>query len=230
MRNRYKNILTHHSSISKIVASVGAGDVSLFPEIDHVRTALGSYHRVILDIVLDAWREWAQSVYAARWRTSRGRANFIWEEMIANAHKAFDGDARVRLHKTSGSFWLVVNNVLVIRLKKGDNAGFSSNFPTSAALDFHDPQQPLPAISVVQRVEVQYSLDRNQLAIADVNVVCRNGKDIAWSYSILSLASGASSLPIWPAPTPPTALENLLRPRTEGTTSKAANAADEGIK
>jgi hypothetical protein len=223
--------LTRHPSSAMIARSDGTGDVSLFPEIDHVRTALGSYHQVILNIVLDAWREWSRSAYAARWRTARGRANFIWEEMIANAHQAFDGDARVRLHKTPGSFWLVVDNVLVIRLKKGDNAGFSCNFPTSAALDFHDPQQPLPAINVVQRVEVQYSLDRNQLGIADVNVVCRNGKDIAWSYSILSLASGVSSLPIWPEQTPPTALENLLRPRAEGTTSKAANAAaEEGIK
>lgn len=194
------------------------GGDALLPEIDRVREKLDPYHHDFRKIVLDAWHEWSRSRYAARWRTTRGRANFIWEEIIANAHEAFDGNRRVRLHKSPGSFWVIVDNLLVVRFKKAANDGISSNYPTPAALDFHDPQQPLPNIPVVQRVQVQYTLDAEALALADVSVVCRNGNSIEWSYSLLSLDLEIGSLPISSDSGPRTSLNGLLRPRTDAAT------------
>jgi hypothetical protein len=143
--------------------------------------------------------------------------------MIANAWAAFDGDTRVACHPTRGSFWLVVDGWLVVRFKKGDVAGFSRNYPTTAALNFLDPQQPLPAIDVVHRVQVQYVLNSDATDIADIVVVCRNGPGIAWLYSLLAPAVPVA-LPVAPDPGPRTPLDRLLHPREVGDDRTAEGA------
>lgn len=189
------------------------GGGALLPEIDYVRTALDSYHVAIRQIVLDAWRTWSRSPYSARWRTSRGRANFVWEEIIANAIDAFDADPRAHFHQCRGSFWLVIDGLLVVRFKKADVAGYSSNYPTTAALKFYDPREPLPNIAAVQRVQVQYTLNVDATDLADINVVCRNGDRIEWTYSLLASESEPSVLPVPSDPMPRPSLDRLLRPR-----------------
>lgn len=205
-----------------------AGDAALLPQIDQVREALDPYHAAIRQIVLDAWRTWARSPYAARWRTARGRANFVWEEIIANALTALDGDPSAHFHRSHGSFWLVIDGCLVVRFKKADVAGYSCNYPTTAALRFHDPQEPLPNIAAVQRVQVQYTLNADATDLADIRVVCRNGERIEWSYSLLASESVPSVLPVPTDPERSTSLDRLLRPRGDSAPQPLAGEATQG--
>ncbi len=75
------------------------------------------------------------------------------------------------------------------RLKKSNEAGFTANYPTQTAIDFHDHDNGCYQVSLFDladylRVEITYTLDALQVEIACIRVVARDKSKIAWSYEI----------------------------------------------
>ena len=185
------------------------------PRRDIVQPIIHKHREPILAAVLGAWDDWLTSPHPGVWRCKRSRANFVWEQIIERAHLAFDGSPSVHIIDGHETFKFLVDNRVLFRFKKGDEAGLSVNVPTQLALAFHDHDQDLLGLPEVQRVDVVYQLNQLETEIVAVIIVARDEDAVAWSYSLLDSAAGVVPLPM---PTPSGAPQRLparrlVRPR-----------------
>jgi len=164
------------------------------PSIHAVRQALDPLEHDLREIITGAWQDWMGSSQRGQWRCARSRANFVWEQMIYRAHAKFTGHPSVKILSRHETFWFLAGSNVVMRLKKGDQTGLSSNIPTQLAIDFCDPEKDLFGHQEFSKVDVVYVLNSIQTMIADILVVARNGASIAWAYSVLE--SAVTALPI----------------------------------
>ena len=81
-------------------------------------------------------------------------------------------------------YWLDSNTFF--RIKKGDENGFTRNYPTQTAIHFHDPQSML--FESIDKLEVTYVLNYEETEIVDIAVVHRKGDEINFRFSILESA------------------------------------------
>ncbi len=114
------------------------------PVQSHVMAHLSPLSDDLVDIVQEAWRRWRKHDFAARWR-KRGRANFLWEEMVDLAQTRFQPGSGVVAIEKGETVSFVVNQQVLFRFKKGDETGVSSNVRTGQAVAFHDHGQVLLA-------------------------------------------------------------------------------------
>ena len=185
------------------------------PRIDIVQPIINRHREAIVTAVLGAWGDWQKSPRIGIWRCKRSRATFVWEQIIDRAHIEFNGSPNVRIINGHETFKFLLEEQVLFRFKKGDEAGLSVNVPTQLALAFHDHDQDLLGLADVQRVEVLYQLNWLETGISDVIVVGRDKHVVVWSYSLLDSAAGVVPLPI-PAPSdglPTTPARQLVRPR-----------------
>ena len=152
------------------------------------------YRTAINRIVAGAWAEWLAS--KRTWRFRRSRANFMFVEMIQRALAEFQGDAQIHPIRRHETYVFVVNGELVFRFKKGDEAGLTANYPTQAAIEFHDPEQELPGLPQAVRVDVVYVPNKLETQIQDILVVGRAKSDVEWIFSLLPPASNENVVPI----------------------------------
>jgi hypothetical protein len=176
-----------------------------FPRRDDVQALLALRESMISDVVLGAWeRWWSNPERTGLYR--RTRATLIHNYMMNLAGPAFVGDAGVRLIEKQETVYFVVEQRLVLRFKKGDDIGLSSNIETQAALAFNDPQQTLPELPDVGRVDIVYVLNPLETLIDRVLVVARNGNRVVWSYAIYPRVEETelpTPLPVQPIPPAP---------------------------
>lgn len=185
------------------------------PPKDVVQPILNNHREPIVAAVLGAWEDWLSSPHVGVWRCKRSRANFVWEQIIERAHLAFDDLPGIRIIGGRETFQFLVEDRVLFRFKKGDEAGLSANVPTQLALAFHDHDQDLLGLPEVHRVEVVYQLNRLETEIVDVILVAREEEMVVWSCSLLEAGEGVVVLPM-PVPdsTPPAfPARRLVRPR-----------------
>lgn len=163
------------------------------PHIETVQMAIKPLEPMITRAYMRAWKDW-RDAGLMHWR-KRGRANFVWEQAAHYVAVDLADVPGVTIIVRHESYHFLVNDVVSFRLKKADQSGFTSNYPTQEAMAFHDPQLPLEGVPVEQRVEVVYSLDSLETDISDILVVARDGETIAWSYSLLG-DEAVTALPI----------------------------------
>ncbi|MEF9421305.1 MULTISPECIES: hypothetical protein [Xanthomonas] len=168
-----------------------------------IEARLTPYTARIVQVILDAWADWMASGKSGRWKRKRSRANYIWEELACGAEAAFANDSSVRIHPQNQSCWFHING-LVFRFKKSDSSGLTSNYPTQAALDYHDQQEDLPGIPRVQRLEITYVPNPLETAIQDILLVARDQGTLLWCTSLLRKDEGGNVVPIGVAPVPET--------------------------
>ena len=171
------------------------------PEVEH---RLAPFLPIIQRVILEAWRDWMESGKNGRWKRKRSRANYMWEELACRAEAAFSAHPHVHIHHKTQSCWFVIEGV-VYRFKKSDAKGLSKNYPTQAALDYHDQQQDLPGIPLTQRLETTYVLNKLETAIQDILLVARDAERVLWCSSILHRDEGGTVVPFTshPQTTPP---------------------------
>ena len=169
------------------------------PDKATIRRVLDDFHPLIRTAVLRAWDDWRNSDFEGRWRHSRGRANFVWEQIIYHFTSALPEICDVHIFDKNHTTMVIVRGQVLFRFKKANEKGLSSNIPTQLALDFHDHHHDLFEFPDVERVEVVYILNRPETQIDNICVVARSGKKIVWEYSILN--SDESLLPL-PLPKP----------------------------
>ncbi len=169
------------------------------PPKEAIQPILDNLREPVVAVVLGAWDDWIASPYLGVWRCKRSRANFVWEQIIDRAHIAFAEEPSVRVIDGQETFKFLIEDSVLFRFKKGDDAGVTANIPTQIALAFHDHEQDLFGLPEVSRIEVVYQLNMLETEVVDVLVVARDGNAIAWSYSLLDSGEGVVQLPI-PAP------------------------------
>ncbi len=168
-----------------------------FPQKDIVEPIIDKHRKTIVGAVLGAWKSWFESPHNGVWRCKRSRANFVWEEIVDRLHLAFEQLPDVRITRQNETFTFLLDELVLLRIKKGNAKGLSANVSTQLAFAFHDHGQDLPGLPEVQRVEIIYQLNHLETEIADVLVVGRNKQVMLWPpYSLLKSDEVVEHLPI----------------------------------
>jgi hypothetical protein len=177
-----------------------------------VKRILAAREPVVTDIVLDAWDQWWNNPERPM-LFRRTRATLVHNYMMNLSGSGFAGDRGVYLVQKQESLFFVADQLLVFRFKKGDVIGLSSNIETQAALAFNDPQQMLPELPDLDRVDIAYVLNPLETLVDRILVVARDSSRVVWSYSIYPRAAGAAqspaTLPIQPVP--PASADTVVR-------------------
>lgn len=185
-----------------------------FPTQEAVRPVLDEIRAELVAVVRGSWDDWMESRYVGVWRCKRSRANFVWEQMIERAHRAFLEMGFVHIIEGIETMKFLVSDEVLFRFKKADESGRTSNIATQLALDFHDHDKDLFGLPTVQRVEVVYKLNRLETAVQDICVVARDGDQIVWEYSLLDAEDVVVPLPL-PLPLPERPAAGIVKIRGE---------------
>lgn len=186
------------------------------PSKEAVRPIIERLRKPVVDVVLGGWKDWRESPHLGVWRCRRSRANFVWEQIIDRAHRAFADDGQIRILDGQETFSFLVDDRVLFRFKKGNEAGISANVPTQLALAYHDHEQDLLGLAEVCRVEIVYQLNALQTEVVDVLVVARDGDRIAWAFSLLEGGEAAVALPAPELVDPEQTAARLVRARGDG--------------
>lgn len=142
-----------------------------------------------LIIVFDlAWSDWLTRIKENPTCCKRGRSNYIWDQIIYHAKSVFghipDHEFAIYPYNKDSTHNFVVKQSLLFRVKKGRSSRKSSNVPTAMSLGFHDPNESLPEIGLMPRIEIQYELDKLESSIIDIVAVARDKNIILWDFSL----------------------------------------------
>jgi hypothetical protein len=184
------------------------------PDQSRVSSTLKSREGVLADVVLKAWERWTKNPEGPQ-LYRRNRSGLVHNYMMLDATVRLGEEPGIQVLEAHETAYFFVDDHLVVRFKKGDDRGLSSNIPTQAALAFNDPNESLKLFDLpdVTRVDVVYRLNDLETKIKDILVVARHDEKILWSYPIYE--AGASSaaptvqLPV--APIEPPAADSGLR-------------------
>lgn len=149
---------------------------------DNALVLLQPFFSDFSSVVSGAWKDWVGSPLAAQMQHKRVRANVMWNQMISHAKRRFDAHPRVRVSTMKNWEGIVVDNSVFIRLKKGNRALRSRNFPTQSALAFNDPTEDL--FGGVVRLELLYVLGVAEASIESVALVQRNKGALLWDINV----------------------------------------------
>jgi hypothetical protein len=134
--------------------------------------------------------------------SKRCHRTMVWQFMMWEAARLLSATPNVLpLRKFETTNYEIDGRVLV-RFKKLDPDGMSSNYPTPRALSFvGDEQYELfeAMWSAPLRVDVGYVLDKTGLGVELILVSRRRGSKVDWIYPIPAPANGVLTLPLRPA-------------------------------
>lgn len=110
----------------------------------------------------------------------------MWDETFDAANLLLCDSSHIRHieEKTSQTAYYWFNEKTFFRIKKGDEKGFTCNYPTQTALGFHDMTSDM--FGLANRLEVTYVLSPDESEITDIAVVHRNGNKVDFRFSLLS--------------------------------------------
>lgn len=148
---------------------------------------LRPFYQDFVSVVHAAWRDWLGGSYAHQMQHKRVRANCVWNQLIANAVRVFEGRPGVRVEKMKNWDGVLVNERVFVRMKKGDSKLLSRNYPTQASLDFHDGHRDL--FGGIARLELLYVLNKGETAIERIALVQRHNSKVIWAIDLLDQAS-----------------------------------------
>jgi hypothetical protein len=145
-------------------------------------------------------------------RKTTGRS-LMWEHSVEAVIDALadDRDIRAISHHDTVSF--IMNDTVLMRLKKADGSLITSNYPTPLAGLFHRHERDLFGHEGHQRIELVHVLNPLQTDLVWIGVVARDDhKNVLWEHELRTGTGGATihQLPIQPRPTP--AADTVLRP------------------
>lgn len=174
---------------------------------------LSPYSDRLLKVFDLAWNDWLKRIDDNPSCCKRGRSNFIWDQIIHHAKNEFglepDHKFAIYPYNNDQTYNFIIEQKLVFRIKKGKSSRKSSNVPTNMSKGFHDPNESLPEIGLLPRIEIQYQLDKLESSIIDVVAVARDKSMIVWESSLKY--RGNDELPIFS--------ENPISPQSPSPTS-----------
>lgn len=149
------------------------------------------------------------------------RANIVHDLMIHDAATYFVGLQGSRVLDLSGLKLFTLEDhgsQVAIRLKKLDDHLLSRNQQTQQVKDFRGQKQ-IDFLGSAYHLEAGYVLDRDQLNIQMVSLVCPNGTDNYWDIQLTATAAVNKVRDLFDAE-PVDDKVNIVRPKTTGNTEK----------
>lgn len=173
-------------------------------------------------IVRSAWQDWRSSTVAPQMQHKRVRANYVWNQLIAHAKRQFNGRHEVRVDTIKNWDGVLVADSAFIRVKKGTNNLLSRNYPTQAALAFHDQIQDL--FGGIVRLEMLYILNLAETDIERIVLIQRHKKHVTWVIDLLESATDMDNvlplIPLESAPQAGSVADRLIKPKDTQTDKK----------
>ena len=198
------------------------------PDQARVKSLLQQHEPVLAGVVTRAWDRWRRNVERAE-LNRRSRACLMHNYMMLDAIPGLPDGERISVKERHETALFLIADELVIRFKKGDERGLSSNIGTQAALDFTYPNETLALFDLPDlcRVDVSYRLNDLETKILDVLIVARDNDKPLWSYSILEQEAGTAPLPLaTEPPQPPLAETGIRLPEFQDETKKQKQGSD----
>lgn len=126
------------------------------------------------------------------------QAHCTYRHILAEAHRRLDDDGNVRHFEIRGlNLWLLERENVIVRFKKTDENGVSSNYPTKQARDF-DRGEDLPGLPVEPtRLNVGYLLDDLGVGFERSQVALPVGKSTLWCAAIVPTDEREVGEAIW---------------------------------
>lgn len=182
------------------------------PNKDDVRRVLEANDRdlKIRAAISQAWSD-VQQKYPDRawWRRSTSLRSVMWEHSVDRVMDVVADDPQLVSVKHHDTASFIADDLILFRLKKGDRALFSSNYPTRLAQMFHRHSRDLFGHEGHQRVEIVHTFNRYQTALDWIGVVAREDKKIIWDFELRRGEAEVVPFPV--APTAP-AGRSVVRP------------------
>lgn len=150
---------------------------------DQLAEIIAPVEEKISEAALNAWDAWLK-IPNKSYFCSRTRANIIWDIATRALEEKLDPMPGINVNRSSNTCLFMIGQQLTFRFKKADENGVSSNYPTSMALAFHDPEQYVLGIPEAVKTEIVYALNKLETEISTIKLVRRNGDTVAWSHSI----------------------------------------------
>ena len=166
-----------------------------------VRAVLAKYETVLFTAFHGGWDDWRALPLGGRLLfPARSRACIVYDFIVQRAMAALVDDKAVRIVRRDETVKFIFADIVVVRFKKANDSGLGSNIRTQATLGFVDPQQELPGMPDMHKVEMVYVLNDLQTRIDQVLVAARDNDVCLWNYEIAP-AGGAAIIPL-PTPVP----------------------------
>lgn len=160
-----------------------------------VRSCLAPYEQRIRGVIDAAWADYLSIGVRYKLLFPRTRANIVFDLISGRAIVEFEGDRKVRILQKDETIKLLVEDVLLLRIKKANGDGLGSNIPTQAVMEFIAQGPEIPGLLPdVYKVELCYFESRTGAEIESVRVTARDNDDILWWYE-LGRGQGAEVIP-----------------------------------
>jgi hypothetical protein len=143
-------------------------------------------------IVRLAWSDWLKCDLAPQMQHKRVRANYIWNQLIAHAKRQFHDQSEVHVENYANLDGILFDGNIFVRMKKASNKLYSSNYPTQAALAFHDQIQDI--FGGVARLELVYVLNQSETNIERITLIQRHNKNIGWMIDLLTSSTETQNI------------------------------------
>ena len=160
------------------------------PDKSRVQELLSPHNDAVVGVMHAAWARWERNPERAQ-LYRRVRACLVHNYMMLDAIPNLPSNERIKHVEGQETALFLISDELVIRFKKGNEKGLTSNISTQAVLDYNDPEENLSLLGRPDliRVDIAYVLNDLQTKIQDVLVVARDNERVAWAYSIMQRAS-----------------------------------------
>lgn len=146
-------------------------------------STLSRYAALMRKCINTAWEDWNGSEFPAQMQSKSFRAQFINNQIIYRAKQYVEGRTDVRVDKIRGNHGLVIEDRVFVRPKYARTGYRSSNYPTRAALAFHDQSQDF--FGGIARLELVYTLNNLGTAIQDICLTQRHMEQIQWMFPLV---------------------------------------------
>ncbi|WP_140921093.1 hypothetical protein [Limnobaculum xujianqingii] len=142
------------------------------------------YYPVFTSVFSQVWNGWLLNSVAHRLMDKRARAAILRNDALffLNDEIETSGLSDIKYIKLRHQTGFLIQDKYFVRIKKGDKNFRSSNYPTQAAMDFHDPNVDL--FGGLVRLELLYILSDDGVQIDKIVLTQRNGKYVAWAIDL----------------------------------------------
>lgn len=147
-------------------------------------------------------------------RKSTARA-LMWEYSVQAVIDVLQDDREIRAIPHHDTVSFIINDQVLLRLKKADNQLATRNYPTPLAGLFHRHERDLFGHEGHQRVELVHVFNPLQTDVIWIGIVARDDRrNVLWEHELRSGGAAVVPLPIPPRPAP--AADTVLRPSQPG--------------
>jgi len=138
------------------------------------------------------------------WRRKTTTAELVWEHTVENAAAAFADDPGIRVVHHHDTVSFLIDDAVLVRIKKANLQLQTRNYPTQQALQFHEHDVDLFGHPGMQRVEAVYVPNRFETDIDWIGIVANDQNSILWQFELgadeaSDVVTLPASLPVGPA-------------------------------